>query len=93
MPAIVRKPLSSTIAQSFVNSFTLSPSEGESIYIALGKVTSWQPDDQNPLASDSNPVLPLDYDTEAIELKRNISFHNSKPPLSVFAPTPKNLAI
>lgn len=72
MPAIVRKPLSSTIAQSFVNSFTLSPSEGESIYIALGKVTSWQPDDQNPLASDSNPVLPLDYDTEAIELKRNI---------------------
>lgn len=72
MPAIVRKPLSSTIAQTFVNSFTLSPTEGDSIYIALGKVTSWQPDDQNPLADDSNPVLPLDYDTEAIELKRNI---------------------
>ena len=72
MPAIVRKPLSSTIAHTFVNSFTLSPTEGDSIYIALGKVTSWQPDDRNPLADDSNPVLPLDYDTEAIELKRNI---------------------
>ncbi len=72
MPAIVRKPLSSTIAETFVNSFTLSPTTGDSIYIALGKVAAWQPDDQNPLADDSNPVLPLDYDTEAIELKRNI---------------------
>lgn len=68
MPAIIQIPYRVAAAKAFLESFD----NGSNYYLGLGKITDWLPNDENPLADDTNPIIPIDRDSVSVDTKRNI---------------------
>lgn len=67
MPAIIQVPFRVAAAKAFIDSFATNH-----YYIGLGKIDEWQPDNENPTGSDSNPNLPLDIEKNNNDTRRSL---------------------